>query len=387
MTKDIGAEDQPTPVAAQTVFAATRTTKSSGNGFKWLLGSLCTIAFLAFIVSKFLWETPLNRTTVSPEVAAGIEKLVAPVEQSLTINNESLSGTLLNEPTSLLADETTQESIPANDEPGLEAVENPEQMPKEEPLITELDEETDSIEAASLAEESDVLSEQTEEFAALQENEPRGLPAKISPEPSLIKITRSKKQEDRGQSLKEAYSAYQNGNYDEAKAKYEAALKEFPNNRDALLGLGALASKEGDYNSAYLHYAHLLSINPRDEWAKVAIINLQDESSLLDSESAVNSMLHDNPEAHVLHFTLGNIYASSSRWAEAQQAFFDAYRLNSGSSDYALNLAVSLDHIGQKESALDYYVAALELADSTDLKFDTSQVKKRIGDLNREVGR
>ena len=74
-----------------------------------------------------------------------------------------------------------------------------------------------------------------------------------------------------------------------------------------------------------------------------------------------------------------------SRWAAAQQAFFDAYRLNTANPDYALNLAISLDHIGQYETALDYYKAALDLSDKAPSRFEPSSVSARIDKLNNSV--
>jgi tetratricopeptide (TPR) repeat protein len=389
LTKDIGSEDQPTPVAAQTVFTATGTTESSGNSFKWILGGLCSLALIAGIVWYFVTVTPVNRSTLSPQVAQGIESVISPLNQTLDVGDDSMSGTLTGDAESLLSEvdvlETTALGSALSDS---QMAENPEQLLTEEPVTDELKVGTAEDEAPLVSVENGDDAEQTESDQNEAEQEQVvGLPEKIIPEESLIKISRSKVVEDKGETIREAYSAYQNRDYEEAKLKYEQVLKKFPNNRDALLGLGAIATNKGDYNSAYLRYAQLLSINPRDELAKVAIINIQDKSSLLDSESAVNSMLHENPNAHVLHFTLGNIYAASSRWAEAQQAFFEAYRLNSSNSDYALNLAISLDHIGQQNSALDYYMAAMELSDSANLNFDSSRVQKRIDALNKTVER
>jgi tetratricopeptide (TPR) repeat protein len=376
LIKDIGSDDQPTPVAAQTIFAATRTTKSSGGSFKWVLGGLCSLLLVSGIVWYFLAVTPMNRTVISPDVAAGIEKL----EQGL--DADSMSGNLTGTVSAVDVNVAEQEII----EPG-----------SEDTLIIgeELLAEEESSDVSGLTENSELVEPDTdittlEPTSASTEGvdqkpEEGVLPETITPEPSLIKISRSKNVEDKGQTIRQAYMAYNNGNYEEANSMYETVLKEFPNNRDALLGLGAIASNKGDTNTAYLHYAQLLSINPRDEFAKVALINLQDKASLLTSESTINTMLHDSPDSHVLHFTLGNIYAMSSRWAQAQQAFFDAYRLNSTNADYAFNLAVSLDHIGQYQSALDYYTAAIQLADASDESFDSSNVIKRIESLTKIV--
>jgi len=381
LTKDIGSDDQPTPVAAQTVFAATRTTKSSGSSnFKWILGGLCLLLLVAGIVWYFFAVTPMNRTAISPDVAAGIEKLVSPLEQSLDV--ESMSGNLTGTVSEVDVNAVEQEIIESGSEDSLIAE---EEMPvEEEPSdVSGLTENGELVEPDTNIAMLEPTSSDTEESD--QKAEDGVLPDTITLEPALIKISKSKNVEDKGKTIRQAYAAYNNGNYDEASSMYETVLKEFPNNRDALLGLGAIASNKGDTNAAYLYYAQLLSINPRDEFAKVALINLQDKASLLTSESTIHTMLHDSPDSHVLHFTLGNIYATSSRWAQAQQAFFDAYRLNSANADYAFNLAVSLDHLGQYQPALDYYSAAIELADVSDESFDSSNVIKRIESLTKIV--
>ncbi len=57
-----------------------------------------------------------------------------------------------------------------------------------------------------------------------------------------------------------------------------------------------------------------------------------------------------HPQSAALHFTLGNLYASQSRWGEAQAEYFECYRLDPSSADFAYNLAVSLDHLGQPQA-------------------------------------
>ena len=92
-------------------------------------------------------------------------------------------------------------------------------------------------------------------------------------------------------------------------------------------------------------------------------------------------MLQDNPDIPFLHFSLGNLYASQSRWPDAQQAFFDAYTMDSGNADYAYNLAVSLDRLGHPDTALDYYKTAMQLAGNGDAGFDKSSLAARISTL------
>ncbi len=384
LAKDIGADDQPTPVAAQTVFAATGTTRSPGLGLKWLLSGVAMLTLIAGLAMYFFEVMSIDRKSISPQVAQGIENLGPPLHETLNLNIESIEETLSGEVGSAATeDEVLAE---ANTEAVMENRDAPEATPTGEqdtPPLADVDDiagvdETDPAVDAQVA----VLEMSSVEDDNPVPEEDAGLPETITPEPSLIKISRSKAPEDKGEKIREAYSAFWNGEYDTAASLYEETLKEFPDNRDALLGMGAIASNAGDYAAAFKWYARQLAVNPRDGFARAALINLQDRSQLLNSESVIKSMLHESPDTHFLYFTLGNIYAAGSRWAEAQQAFFDAYRLNSSKPDYALNLAISLDHIGQYSAALDYYNAALDLSDKTPSRFDSSQVKTRIDSLS-----
>lgn len=386
LAQDIGSDDQPTPVAAQTVFAATGTTQSSALGFKWILAGLCTVFLIAATVYYYYIVTPTNRILPSPQIAQGIEQIGPALNETLKLNIQpvrgDLAGTTSGEITGTL---TSEESV-------LAGTVIPESTLMDEQQVSQVTTEQTDIEAVETS-STDVSEEPASTETSPVDAESQGsaviaaLPETITPEPSLIKISRSKALDDKGKVIRDAYFAYQKGAYGTAVEKYQEALKEFPDNRDALLGLGAIASNNGDYESAFGLYARILKLNPGDQFARAALINLQDRSVLLNSESVVNSMLHDNPDTYFLHFTLGNIYAAGSRWAEAQQAFFDAYRLNSGNPDYALNLAISLDHTGQYGAALDYYNTALELSDNTPSRFDSSPVRKRIDDLNQVAER
>ena len=95
----------------------------------------------------------------------------------------------------------------------------------------------------------------------------------------------------------------------------------------------------------------------------------------------MKALLHSEPRAAHLHFNLGNLYAAQSRWPEAQQSYFNAYRFDRGNADYAYNLAVSLDHLSQSQSALWLYREALVLSRSRPAGFTAAAVRQRIRDL------
>ena len=81
------------------------------------------------------------------------------------------------------------------------------------------------------------------------------------------------------------------------------------------------------------------------------------------------------------------MFAKQKRWPEAQQAFFNAYTLDSSNPDYVLNLAVSLDQIGQYATALDYYQTAIELSRHSPARFESETVHDRIRVLNQTVNK
>jgi len=175
------------------------------------------------------------------------------------------------------------------------------------------------------------------------------------------------------------------GDFAAAKERYEKIVTDFPDSRDGLLGLGAIAMYEYDRERAFAIYSRLLTIDPKNSIAKTALINLAGEAGQINRESSIKLMLHDNPESSFLYFTLGNVYASQSRWAEAQQAFFDAYRFDSTNPDYALNLAIALDRLGQIESALDYYNTALNLSAGKQVVFNEAKVLARIETISANL--
>lgn len=178
--------------------------------------------------------------------------------------------------------------------------------------------------------------------------------------------------------LSEAYGAYRRNDLAAAERGYRQVLEREPRNRDALLGLAAVAARSGRDAAALTLYSRVLRLYPRDSVALAGLMGLQQNLDPVASESRIKLLLEREPNAEHLHFSLGNLYAQQSRWAEAEQAYFNAYRLRSDNPDYAFNLAVGLDHLAKREAALTYYRRALELAASRPASFDPEAVRRRI---------
>ncbi|EDN68830.1 conserved hypothetical protein [Beggiatoa sp. PS] len=176
------------------------------------------------------------------------------------------------------------------------------------------------------------------------------------------------------------YNAFQGGDDNTAYQAYQRALQQDERNRDALLGLGALAMRSGNMRLSQYYYQRVLKLYPQDTYAVVALGNTLDKRSP-ESESQLKLLLEQTPQSAHIHFNLGTFYANQGQWAKAQQAYFDAYRYDNTQADYAYNLAISLDHLNQSSAALTYYQKALQLAQHQVVSFNPATVQKRVQTL------
>lgn len=181
--------------------------------------------------------------------------------------------------------------------------------------------------------------------------------------------------------LHDAYLAYRSGKTDEARQLYQAMLAKDERQADALLGLAAIAQQRGDNLVAAQYYSHVLMLDPRNAVANAGMSALHTGDD--GNESRLKTLLREQNNSAALHFALGNLYAGQSRWSEAQQAYFNAWTLESDNTEFAYNLAVSLDHLGQSSLAARYYQRALQLDATSRAGFDHAQVARRIEALER----
>lgn len=179
--------------------------------------------------------------------------------------------------------------------------------------------------------------------------------------------------------LLDAYQAYQRGDYVTAAQGYRQVLGKDIHNRDALLGLAAIAQQQGQDEVAQHYYRELLVLDPRDPAAQAALMNYSPDNG--NTESRLKTLLAEQPRSGVLHFALGNYYADLSSWGDAQQYYFNAHTLEPANAQYTYNLAVSLDHLGQRKVAAQYYQQALQLDTSGNSGFDHAKAQQRLNEL------
>lgn len=180
--------------------------------------------------------------------------------------------------------------------------------------------------------------------------------------------------------LSDAYQAYQKGDYAIAEQHYRGALAQDQNNRDALLGLAAIAQQQEKADAAIQYYRRILALDPHDPVTQAALTSLT-PADAGNKEIRFKQLIAQQPESAALHFALGNQYAEQSRWIEAQQAYFNAYAAEPASALFAFSLAISLDHLGQGNTAAQYYRQALQLDTSGNSGFTREQVQQRLNQL------
>lgn len=238
---------------------------------------------------------------------------------------------------------------------------------------------------ASAAEQQAMIQSAVQQAVAAQLAQmpppaPPALPPVMAPNNQQIQVVRNDTAPQINPGVQQGYQALASGQLSTARQQYEAVLQQDPVNRDALLGLAAVAQQGNQDPQAAALYLRLLEINPDDGVALAGLIGLR-QGDLVQSESRLKAILERTPESGPVLFALGNVYAQQRRWPEAQQQFFRAYSAVPGNADYAYNLAIGLDRLNQPKLAATYYQRALALAQTTPSAFDRAAAQQRLAEL------
>jgi|GEM_PF-939270 len=223
-----------------------------------------------------------------------------------------------------------------------------------------------------------------------QTSRPAAVNVSSKPAETKIHIQQSHREDPIEPLIMNAYNAFQRGQNEQAETLYQQVLVQEPRNRDANLGLAAIALKQQRYEVARQKYLTLLQLNPKDSLAIAGLSsinqsNLHYSGDAALSESQLKFMLKEQPDAAHLYFALGSVHAGKNQWPQAQSAYFSAWSGDSNNADYAFNLAVSLDHINQPQQALQYYQLSLGLMQNSSANFSAAQVQQRINSLQGAI--
>lgn len=202
--------------------------------------------------------------------------------------------------------------------------------------------------------------------------------------PGEVRIARSQGFSDIDEITRQAYAAYTAGDYASSQELYQNVLSQRPEHRDALLGVAALKLRVGEVADAHRLYRKVLKRDPENPTANAAMFSLEGGHGDQVTETRLKMLLDAGVDVGYVYFSLGNLYARNRRWADAQQAYFEALHNNPTNPDYNYNLAVSLDRIGQRAAALKYYDAAIGFTDSQPAGFDPALALARIQNIGRD---
>lgn len=179
--------------------------------------------------------------------------------------------------------------------------------------------------------------------------------------------------------VQRAYLALRAGQTNQARALYLEALAEDAG-VDALLGLAAIAANSGDSRQAAAYYREALLREPSNSAALAGIALLASSGDPQAAQKPLERMAEKTDSASV-RAALGNVYAGQAKWQAAQQAYFEAFRKEPENANHAYNLAVSLDQLGERTLALEYYRKALSLGARGGAVYDAVSIERRIADL------
>jgi tetratricopeptide (TPR) repeat protein len=195
-----------------------------------------------------------------------------------------------------------------------------------------------------------------------------------------IQITRGSTEDPLFATLRDAYAALQAGDDRRAESLYREAFAVDPTSVDALLGLASLAVRSGRIAEGLALFRQVQRLDPRNATATASLTLLAGAAGQTSNESQLKLLLREQPASASLHFALGLLYVADQRWPDAQTAFFEAVRNDPTNADYAFNLAVSLDRLGQGPQAASYYQRALDLATGGQ-RFDSEAARRRLAEL------
>lgn len=360
------------PKSAANVFSAKSVRVNNQNTSLALITGAGLVALLAMGVYFYQLVDSTPNVVIPPQ----------PLEPQPIAEALALQQTMEAQPAETLIAQQAVAAIPVPDEP-MQLAENQE-LP-EVPVKKRAKKPILAKDEALVAPEGVVVENSAEPAEPIIAAKPNRKMAKsknlqlgesIASSSASISVTKATAQAGVNPVLMSAYEAYNAGDDASAQKLYKQVLQRDVRNVDALLGLGAIASRQGRVADANDWFIKVLEADPRNSVAQAAMLDNQPQGNEVNNESRIKNMLAKQPDNANLHGVLGNLYAEQNQWPAAQQAYFDAYSLN-GSADNAFNLAVSLDQMGKPKLALPYYQRALAQATGAS-SIDKASLKARI---------
>ena len=254
------------------------------------LAIIAGASLLALLGMGFYYYQFLNQ----PDVVIPAKPLTPSVASQLELTStealEQSSQTQLSE--EINSSEQTTQIVDTNFEPSnqAEATKNPK-VESEKRVIKKSDNlalaENEEIEAPT--NQNDVIEEAPQVIVDRTSAKPKRNLAgdAIASESASIQVTKSISQAGIDPNLMSAYEAYNAGNDADAQKLYKQVLQRDLRNVDALLGLGAIAIRQGRVADANGWYGKVLEIEPRNSIAQSALLENQQQVSGLQGNTCL----------------------------------------------------------------------------------------------------
>ena len=306
--------------------------------------------------------------TVNPAFLELQQEVVALRE---TLNRqEEIINRLERDNRELNIDRQTEPARPSNSEPAVDSVLPSQSSP------------ADATATSSHIEQSGTQATAQATSSANAESDSVVTTSVVPQNPTSLASPVQNADEKVGDLIRQGYLAYQSKNYNASADSYGKALEFDPYNRDANLGVAAIAQLNGDNKLAADRYRHLLTLDPADETAFSALLNLSGgggEGAIIEFELLQHA--ENTRDAPSLYVILANYYSRQQRWSKASDLYAVALKGGVANADYLFNYAVSLDNEGRSEQAVEYYSQALMLMDGEPFSFDAEAVRQRLKSL------
>ncbi|HWU83097.1 MAG TPA: hypothetical protein VN063_06355, partial [Methylophilaceae bacterium] len=137
---------------------------------------------------------------------------------------------------------------------------------------------------------------------------------------AALEITRNSAGPRVSPDLMAAYRAFKAGDDVGAQELYRKVLRGDLRNVDALLGMAAIAQRQGRAQDAMGWYGKVLEVEPRNPIAEAAMVSAVGQTDPVATESRLKNLLAQQPNAANLHAALGSLYTERGQWSSAQQS-------------------------------------------------------------------
>ncbi len=154
--------------------------------------------------------------------------------------------------------------------------------------------------------------------------------------------------------LEAGVQAYRRGDLADAKANAETALRDLPNQPDALHMLALVADQSGAHDEAVRHLERALTVTPDNVPFRNNLATMyQAAGRTEEARATLDKLLEEHPDYHGAHYNLARLVKEEGDLAAARDHFRLAIVHEPGFADAYVNLVQTLLEMGAVEDAVE----------------------------------